>query len=227
MREATRRPRPTVTGHLRPRDRAPVASAGSEQAADSSRRRRPIAFALHQLFEYLLAVALVVASVHIGHSALLLAAGALFGLLALTAQGPLGLLRVCGRRLHLILDVSAAVLLAAAPLEPALRPGVAGIVVIELVAVAWVRVTTLTRYGDRADGGDGRASVDTAAAASSGPTPAPAEAGPALGVIRGLGRMTAGARRRLPDAGVTLDSRARRMGGQAGRLLRAWRRPTR
>ena len=123
-------------------------------------------------------------------------------------------------------------LLAVAPLAPALRPGVAGIVVIELVAVAWVRVTTLTRYGDRADGGDAKGSVDTAAAASSGPTQAPAEAGPAeagpaLGVIRGLGRMTAGARRRLPDAGVTLDSGARRMGGQAGRLLRAWRRPTR
>jgi len=51
--------------------------------------------------------------------------------------------------------------------------------------------------------------------------------GPALSAVRRLGRMTAGARDRLPDSGRTLDSGARRMGAHAGRLGRAWRRTTR
>jgi hypothetical protein len=136
---------------------------------------------------------------------------------------------VCGRHLHHVLDVCAGVLLALAPLARALRPGVVGIVLVELVAVAWLRVTTLTRYAARADSPDAGGSVDTSGAPMpTGPMPTgPADAGPALSAIRGLGRMTAGARRRLPDAGVSLDSGARRMGAQAGRLQRAWRRATR
>jgi hypothetical protein len=188
-----------------------------------------MAFGIHQFVEYLLAVALVLLSVHIARSQLLLAAGAVFGLLALTAQGPLGLIRVCGRRLHAVLDVVVAVLLAASPLVPALRPGLAGIVAVELAAVASLRVSTLTRYSPRIDPALTTAPADPpgggqGAAAGSDPRETESPPGPTLSAIRGLGRLVAGAQTRLPDAQVALQAGARRAGGHAGRLQRAWRR---
>ena len=192
------------------------------------RRRRPIAFGIHQLLEYILAVTLVLMSVHIGRSHLLLIGGVIFGLLALTARGPLGIIRLCGMRLHTVLDVTAAVFLAAAPLIGGLRPGIAGLVAIELVAVAWVRVTMLTRYSSRADADNGEAATTPSTAAAGTRTGAgEAPPGSVLSAVRGLGRMTAGARTRLPEAKVALDSGARRMGGHAGRFQRAWRRAAR
>jgi hypothetical protein len=157
----------------------------------------------------------VVLSVHIGGSTLLLGAGAVLGVLALTARGPLGLIRICGPRLHASLDVIAGVLLALSPLVPHLRPGVVGIVAVEIVALAWLRVTMLTRY---AVGADEPPVVGRATARSAATT------GSALAAIRSAGRLTAGARRRLPEAQTAFDSGARRIGGQAGRLQRAWRR---
>jgi hypothetical protein len=168
-------------------------------------------------------VALVVLSVHLGRSDLLLGAGALFGLLAITAQGPLGLVRVCGRRLHLFLDVAVALALALSPLVGVLRPGVVGIVVVELVAVAWLRVATLTRYttaGPKAP----HAERPTPRVTGPGPADEGLSPGPTLVGFRRLGRMTAGARNRLPGAAAALDSGARKMGGHAGRLQRTWRR---
>jgi hypothetical protein len=185
-----------------------------------------VAFGLHQILEYILAVALVLMSVHIGRSRLLLIGGVIFGLLALTARGPLGIVRLCGMRLHGLLDVTAAVFLAAAPLIGPLRPGIAGLVAIELVAVAWLRLAMLTRYSSGADRVMAVAATSTASAGT-GPDVEEAPPGSVLSTIRGLGRMTAGARTRLPEAKVALDSGARRMGGHAGRLQRAWRRAAR
>lgn len=193
------------------------------------RRRRPIAFGIHQLLEYLLAAGLVVLSVHVGRSRLFLVSGVMFGVLALSARGPLGILRLCGRRLHATLDVGAAVLLAVAPLVPPLRPGPVGIVAVEFVALAWLRVAMLTRYsGDR----DASAITDRNGRTShpGGPSGADATAAPpgqVLSAIRGLGRMTAAATSRLPDAQSALDTGARRVGTEAGRLRRAWRRAAR
>jgi hypothetical protein len=171
-------------------------------------------------------VVLVVVAVHIGHSDLLLVAAVVFGLLALTSRGPLGLVRACGPRLHAVLDVAAAVLLALAPLVRPLRPGVVGIVVIEIVAVGWLRLATLTRYtgGTRSEGAGAvnrGPSADDTTVVTDPPT------GSTLSVIRGLGRMTAGAKNRMPEAKTTLDSGARQVGAHAGRLQRAWRRATR
>jgi hypothetical protein len=218
-----------VTGRARQRDSAPIPSGEPGTAVGATRRRRPIAFGIHQLLEYLLAVALVVVSVHIGRSHLLLIGGVIFGLLALTARGPLGIIRLCGMRLHAVLDVTAAVFLAAAPLVGALRPGIAGLVAIEVVAVAWLRVTMLTRYSSRARAGSGDGAVHPTASTAdvAGPDGAESPPGSVLSAIRGLGRMTAGARTRLPETKVTLDAGARRMGTQAGRLQRAWRRAAR
>jgi hypothetical protein len=167
-----------------------------------------------------------VVAVHIGHSNLLLVAAAVFGLLALTSRGPLGLVRACGPRLHAVLDVTAAVLLALAPLVRPLRPGVIGIVVIELVAVAWLRLATLTRYTApiRAARDD---AVTTGASATDIGALADRPTGSTPSVMRGLGRMTAGAKNRMPDARTTLDAGARQVGAHAGRLQRAWRRASR
>jgi len=188
----------------------------------------------------------VVLSVHIGGSDLLLIGGIAFGLLALTARGPFGLLRLCPGPLHGILDVVVAVVLALSPLIGPLRSGIVSIVVIELVAVAWLRLSMLTRYRPRAPStgtastgtaSTGTASTDPAAAVvdptvatTAPPAPDPTDdtaTGPALGAIRHLGRLTAGARQRLPEAQGALESGARQLGTHSGRLQRAWRRATR
>lgn len=177
--------------------------------------------------ECFFAVVLVVVSVHIGGSDLLLAAGSIIGLLALTARGPIGIVRVCGARLHAVLDVVAGILLAASPLVRALRPGTVGIVAVELVAVAWLRMTMLTRYAARVDSpvATGRAGAATLSPSGAGAVAGAegARPGPALSAVRRLGRMTAGARIRMPDTRRTVDSGARRMGTHVGRLGRAWR----
>lgn len=223
-----------MTAPPRRRDRAPISTRGPGTPAGTPRRRRPIAFGVHQLFEYFFAFALIVLSVHIGRSELLLAAGAVLGLLAVTARGPLGLIRVCGARLHAVLDVVAGVLMALSPLSPTLRPGALGIVAIELVAVAWLRLTMLTRY--HAPTGATMAAVvgttaepdaGTDAGTDRGSGAAEVPAGPTLSTIHRLGRLTAGARTRVPEAQAVLDAGARRVGGQAGRVQRAWRRAAR
>jgi len=84
--------------------------------------------------------------VHIRHSGLLLVAAGAFALLALTARGPLGVARLVGPKLHATLDVAVAVTVAAAPLLPAFRPDITGTLVVEVAALAWVRLATLTRY---------------------------------------------------------------------------------
>ena len=84
-------------------------------------------------------------SVHVHDAGLLVAAAIAFLSLAVTADGPLGIVRICGQRLHLIL---------AWPWPwpwpwrrsfPALRPDIEGIIVIEFGAIGLIRVATLTR----------------------------------------------------------------------------------
>jgi hypothetical protein len=166
-----------------------------------------------------------VVALHIGHSDLLLVAAVVFGILALISRGPLGLVRACGPRLHGVLDVTAAVVLALAPLVRSLRPGVIGIVVVEVVAVGWLRLATLTRYSTPPRTQDG--AVSTGASAIDVGAGADRSAVSTPSVVRGLGRMAAGARNRMPDAKTTLDTGARQVGAHAGRLHRAWRRTTR
>jgi hypothetical protein len=210
-----------VTDRPRRRDRALVTTGGSGASADGPPPKRRIPFILHQFLEYAVGVALVVLSVHLGKSDLLLGAGAVFGLLAVTAHGPLGIVRVCGQRLHRALDVAVAIALALSPLVGTLRPGVVGIVVVELVAVAWLRVATLTRYAPAATKA---APLDRPAAGGAGAADHGLSPGPTPTGFRHLGRMTAGARSRLPGAADALDTGARKLGGHAGRLQRAWRR---
>jgi hypothetical protein len=218
-----------VTGPARRRVRA---GAPPDGTAGTGRWERPIAFWLHQLLEYLLATGLVVVSVHIGRSDLLLTGGVIFGVLAVTARGPLGIVRVCGPRLHAVLDIVAAGFMAGAPLIGPLRPGAVGIVAAELSALAWVRLATLTRYSTKRANPSWVADVDAPAVSSPpqdaggavGGRPDQALSGRALSALRAMGRLTGAAKSRLPETQSTLDAHARRIGGHAGRLQRAWRR---
>jgi len=159
--------------------------------------------------------------VHIRHSGLLLGAAVAFALLALTARAPLGAARLVGPRLHAVLDVVVAVALSAAPIIPALRPDITGIIVVEVAAVAWVRLATLTRYRK-------------APPPTHPPAPAPelvaqheSPAAPSTGAVvaRGLGMLAGRSARRLPEAEDTLRDGARQVGRHAARLQRTWRKP--
>ncbi len=171
-----------------------------------------------------MAGALAELSVHIGRSGLLLAAAGAFALLAITARGPLGIARLCGPRLHGALDIVVALAVAVAPVFPAFRPDAAGMIVVEVAAVAWVRLATLTRYT--------RPTPRSAATAvGSATTPPSADAAaltapPGALVARGLGILAGRSARRLPDADEKLRTGARQAGRQAARLRALRKRPS-
>jgi hypothetical protein len=239
MRETRAR---TATSRPPRRDSVPIPAGAPGPRADGGRapRPRPVPFAAHQLAEYVLAGALAGLSTHIAHSGLLLVAAGAFALLAITARGPLGLARVCGPRLHATLDIVVALAVAAAPLVRALRPDVIGIIVLEVAALGWLRLATLTRYPRAAptrpaDGvphtTDG-VTTDAVSLPSSAQSPAPgpaveASAAPRSGasVARGLGMLAGRSARRLPEVEEKLHDGARRAGRQAARVQRSWRKP--
>ncbi len=107
--------------------------------------QRVVPFWVLQLGELLAAVAFADLSLYVERSGLLLAGTAILALLAVTAKGPLGLLRVVPRPLHVILAYVVAVVLALAPILPQVRPDIEGIIVVELGAVGLFRLASLTR----------------------------------------------------------------------------------
>lgn len=152
----------------------------------------------------------------------MLLGAAAFALLGLTARGPLGVLRVCGPRVHAVGDVVVAGALGLAPILPALRPDLPGVVVVEFVALAWIRVATLTRY--RGPVGTRRLlpAPHASAAPERGPD-APAAPGLAAGVVRGLGRTAARSLQRVPGP-QQLEADARRAAKGTATLWRVLRR---
>lgn len=103
-----------------------------------------VPFWILQLAELLAAVALADLSLHVDRGGLLVAGTAVFALLAITANGPLGLVRVVPRRLHVYAVCVVAVVFALAPILPQIRPDVSGIIIIEFGAVGLFRLATLT-----------------------------------------------------------------------------------
>jgi hypothetical protein len=103
-----------------------------------------------QATEIGVALVFVDLSVHVQDGGILVAAAIAFFVLAITAHGPLGIVRLCGQRLHLALAVAVAVVVALAPIIPAFRPDVEGIIVIEFGAVGLIRVATLTQTAEPA-----------------------------------------------------------------------------
>ncbi len=126
-------------------------SAGrADSLAEPAPSRRWIPFWVLQVAELAVAFVFVDVAVHLTSQGLLLAAAALFALLAVTARGPLGIVRLCPRGLHVVLVVVASVAIALSPILPVLRPDLIGIIVVEFGAVGMIRLATLTRTADAA-----------------------------------------------------------------------------
>jgi hypothetical protein len=195
-----------------------------------------------QVTELIIAFVFVDISVHVSGGGLLVAAAVPFAALAVTAEGPLGLVRVCPPRLHIALVVGVAALVAAAPLFPVLRPDIQGIIVLEFGAIGLIRVATLTRTAEqprviRTKRG-ARAVIDTTAAVvdpgdrvggdDGCPPPPTGPNGPIVdGTARRAGRAAGAASasgKRLvakhrPAAEAHLKTSIRTAGRWAGRLI--------
>jgi len=107
--------------------------------------RRWLPFWALQASEVAVAMAFADISAHVSRGTLLIVAAAVLAGLAVTARGPLGILRICGQRLHVLLVLAASAAIAVAPIVPALRPDIEGIIVVEFGAVGLIRLATLTR----------------------------------------------------------------------------------
>ena len=108
-------------------------------------RQRWLPFWVLQVTELVIAVALAYFSVRVSNGGVLVVGAGVFALLALTARGPLGILRICGPRLHVTLTIVCSVVLALDPVVPAFRPDIQGIIVLEFVVVGVIRLATFTR----------------------------------------------------------------------------------
>jgi hypothetical protein len=121
------------------------------------------------------------------------------------------------------LDIVVALAVAAAPLMRALRPDISGVIAVEVAALTWVRLSTLTRY-TRAQAGAGTPTT-VAGLAPEPPGATPVAPPPGALVLRGLGMLAGRSARRLPEAQEKLRDGARQAGRHTGRLQRTWRKP--
>ena len=121
----------------------PLTRAGGSRA-----RLRWMPFWVMQATEIAVALVFAYLSVHVAHGDLLVISAVPLVVLAVTAQGPLGVFHLCSQRLHLWLAMGLSAVIALAPIIPALRPDIQGIIVIEFGAVGLFRVATLTRTGE-------------------------------------------------------------------------------
>jgi hypothetical protein len=211
-------------------------------------RQRWLPFWVLQLTELVMAVALAYFSVRVSHGSVLVVGGGVFALLALTARGPLGILRICGPRLHVTLTIASSVVLALAPVVPAFRPDIQGIIVLEFVVVGVIRLATFTRVTPAPVGpGTGRrnrtmvidASVVVAEAGSpvgerpipataqsagdpvpagDAPRPSPAPGAAARWLGRTTGTMAASGKRAVAQHRPEVEAHAKRTIRSAGRV---------
>jgi hypothetical protein len=198
-----------------------------------SRRRRWIPFWVLQVMELAVAFIFVDISVHVDNSGLMVAGALAFALLAITANGPLGIVRICRPWLHLTLVVSVAVVVALAPVVPALRPDIEGIIVIEFGALGLIRLATLTDMSpsrrSRSGQPDRRVIEATATVAEVAPpppvtpeptrtAPPPAAGGAARWAGRAAGVVSASGRKAVADHGPEASRQVKRAIRGAGRL---------
>jgi hypothetical protein len=153
-----------------------------------------------QAAEIAVAVVFVDISAHVTRGGLLVAAAVVFAILAITAQGPVGLVRVCGPRLHLVLVTVAAAVVAVAPVIPAVRPDIEGIIVLEFGALGLIRLATFTQSGDQVLSGrtgppviEARATVVAPGGGPRRAAPRPSGPGSPGGAARWMGRTAAAA----------------------------------
>ncbi len=130
----------TASGHGAPVAPPPV---GPQLRAGRS-ISKVVPFWVLQAAEIALLVAMVDLSFHVHNGIVLVVAGAAFALAAMTADGPLGVVRLCSRRVHVKVVVAIAILVTLVPVVPLLRPDVSGIVILVFSAVGVFRLATLT-----------------------------------------------------------------------------------
>ena len=162
------------------------AASGAAPVSHPRLSRRWIPFWALQAAEVAVGLVFADISIHVANGGFLVVAGVADAGLAITAKGPLGIFRLCGQRLHMVLAMVVSTVIALAPLVPVLRPDIQGIIVLEFGAVGVFRLATLTRT----DGlrGTGRPAGMGAAGPVIDTTATPTVAG-------------ADARRPTPDAG--------------------------
>jgi hypothetical protein len=209
----------------------PDVGADDRPTGDPPGRWR-IQFWALQVLELGVAFLLVTQSVHVGRGGILVAGGAVLGLLGITADGPLGVFRVCGQRLHVVLVAGAALALGALALVPALRPDVEGLLVIggAVIAVVFLATRTVTSPGRRGRRWrrTGRGSVIDATATVVPPSGSTAPPGPgaaaddADSALRRAGRTTGAAaaagKRAVDEHRPQVEDQVKRTLRGAGRL---------
>jgi hypothetical protein len=168
-----------------------------------------VPFWIHQLVELLLGGLLLVEGARTGeHTAVLVSLGAVLLLLALGSDGALGAWTWIGRRLHRVLDLVIAAVLALSPLLLGLDHLLA-IVILEVAAAAMVWLALRTEWRTKPKRSPKRSSQPPAAT----PTPlAPAPAPPAPPPL---------ARKVGTAVGRARDDGPRQLGKLVGRAQRA------
>ena len=206
----------------------PAAGAGVPSPGPPVAVRWKLPFWAFQVLDLGVAFLLVTQSVHVGHGGLLVGTGAALAVLALTADGPLGIVRRCGQRLHVLLVAGIATAAAALAFVPALRPDVEGLLVIVLAAVALVffatRTTVTPRSVSRRQHRSGGPVIDATATVSATPEDASSTApvDDADTALRRVGRTTgaaaAASRRAVDEHRPQVEDQVKRGLRGAGRL---------
>ena len=174
-----------------------------------------VPFWIHQLVELLLGILLLVQGARTGeHTVVLVTLGGLLLVLALCSDGALGAWPWIGRRVHRVLDLVVAAVLAVSPLVFGLDHLLA-IVILEIAAAAMLWLALRTEWRTRPS-----RAKRTARPPAQGPDPAPAPArnppattpaAPAAPLARKLGSAVGKAR----------DDGPRQLGRLVGRAQRA------
>ena len=156
---------------------ADVAPDPGPLASDNSAETWRLPLWLLQVLELAVAYLLISQSVHVAKGGVLAASGILLGLLALSLKAPLGVLRICSPRLHIVLIRVLAASMASTVVMPASRSDLEGIVIMLFATVALVMLSTRTAVvvgrGRRFKRGRGGAIDATATVARTGTPPAP------------------------------------------------------
>ncbi len=183
------------------------------------RSQRVAPFWILQATEILSVMTLAYLSLHVSRGGVLAVAGAVFAALALTADGPLGILRISGRKLHVILVSAVAVIVAVSPVVSTIRPDIEGIIILEVAAIGIIRLATLVNTDPRPanpNGVGGSGAVINARARVADPS-APERRGRNASPSTGRSR---------PPAEEGVSSAARRAGRAAGAATSAASRST-
>lgn len=195
--------------------------------ADDSTATWRLPLWLLQVLELAVAYLLISQSVHVAKGGVLAASGILLGVLTLTLDAPLGVLRICGPRLHLLLIRTLAAFMAATVVLPASRSDLEGIAIMLFAPVALVLLSTRTAVTigrGRGVMGGRQGAIDATATVAR--TKAPAVPSPADSdvdsAIRRAGRSTgavAAAGKRAVDQGrPVVEQQVKKGLRSAGRL---------